>query len=407
MSTAPTTVAVDVASDVAARRARRVTSIDRGAYVGFVALSLVGLVLVILITAFVIYEAWPSFAANGLSWFTDGPTPLDVQLSAAFTDANTSLRAWPAIYGTLLTTGGALLIASPSRPRRDLRGRARTGLDGAIIEPTCRLLAGTPSVSSASFAILELAPWIDDHLISQEHGRQAGARRDDHGGQRAARDHRLDRHDRADHDRDLHRRPAGGADGVDARARSRSAATVGARLAASRWSRSGPPSWPAPASPSGAPIGEAIALSMASGSLGFTPNPLDGLWFFVEPARPLAAAIVDYSEGFDQAAAAADLFAFGAMLLVSTAALTLAARLVSIRSSAGSRAVPRRASDSIGSCSPGSPGSCWSPPWLRACSGCASAASGTSTGRSCTTAVAGLAREGRRRAASSTRSPAR
>jgi ABC-type phosphate transport system permease subunit len=79
----------------------------------------------------------------------------------------------------------------------------------------------------------------------------------------------------------------------------------------------------------GRAVGEAIALSMASGSLGFTPNVLDGLWFFVEPVRPLAAAIVDYSEGFDQAALRADLFAFGAVLLVSTAALTLGARLIS------------------------------------------------------------------------------
>ena len=45
--------------------------------------------------------------------------------------------------------------------------------------------------------------------------------------------------------------------------------------------------------------------------------------------RPLAAAIVDYSEGFEQPALRADLFAFGAVLLLSTAALTLAARLIS------------------------------------------------------------------------------
>src|SRR5262249_38800794 len=107
MSTAPITV--DVPTDAAAQRARRVTRIDRRAYGGFVAISLVGLVLVLLITAFVIYEARPSFAHNGLGWFTDSSTPLDVQLSSAFTDANRDLHAWPALYGTLLTTGGALL----------------------------------------------------------------------------------------------------------------------------------------------------------------------------------------------------------------------------------------------------------------------------------------------------------
>ena len=44
-------------------------------------------------------------------------------------------------------------------------------------------------------------------------------------------------------------------------------------------------------------LGEAIMLSMVSGSVGFAPNPLDGLTFFLEPARPLAATIVDNAEG--------------------------------------------------------------------------------------------------------------
>ena len=80
----------------------------------------------------------------------------------------------------------------------------------------------------------------------------------------------------------------------------------------------------------GRAVGEAIALSMATGGLGFTPNLLDGFSFFLEPVRPLASAIVDYSEGFDQAALRADLFAFGAVLLVATASMTLAARLISL-----------------------------------------------------------------------------
>ena len=44
-------------------------------------------------------------------------------------------------------------------------------------------------------------------------------------------------------------------------------------------------------------LGEAIMLSMVSGSVGFAPNPLDGVTFFFEPARPLAATIVDNAEG--------------------------------------------------------------------------------------------------------------
>ena len=44
-------------------------------------------------------------------------------------------------------------------------------------------------------------------------------------------------------------------------------------------------------------LGEAIMLSMVSGSVGFAPNPLDGITFFFEPTRPLAATIVDNAEG--------------------------------------------------------------------------------------------------------------
>ena len=44
-------------------------------------------------------------------------------------------------------------------------------------------------------------------------------------------------------------------------------------------------------------LGEAIMLSMVSGSVGFSPNPLDGITFFFEPLRTLAATIVEDSEG--------------------------------------------------------------------------------------------------------------
>jgi ABC-type phosphate transport system permease subunit len=77
----------------------------------------------------------------------------------------------------------------------------------------------------------------------------------------------------------------------------------------------------------GRAIGEAIMLSMTTGGLGFVPNPLDGLVFFLEPVRPLASAIVDYSEGIEGEQLRANLFAFGAVILVSALALMLAARL--------------------------------------------------------------------------------
>jgi ABC-type phosphate transport system permease subunit len=71
-------------------------------------------------------------------------------------------------------------------------------------------------------------------------------------------------------------------------------------------------------------LGEAIMLSMVSGSVGFAPNPLDGLTFFFEPARPLAATVVDNAEGLSVAPFGQTLYAFAAVLLVSAMFLSLA-----------------------------------------------------------------------------------
>jgi ABC-type phosphate transport system permease subunit len=69
-------------------------------------------------------------------------------------------------------------------------------------------------------------------------------------------------------------------------------------------------------------LGEAIMLSMVTGSVGFSPNPLDGILFFAEPARPLAATIVDNAEGLSVEPFAQTLYAYAAVLLVSAAFLS-------------------------------------------------------------------------------------
>jgi ABC-type phosphate transport system permease subunit len=79
----------------------------------------------------------------------------------------------------------------------------------------------------------------------------------------------------------------------------------------------------------GRAVGEAIALSMATGSIGFVPNPLDGYFFFLEPVRTMASSIVDYSEGFESPELKANLFAFGVILLITTATLTIGAKIAS------------------------------------------------------------------------------
>jgi phosphate transport system permease protein len=72
-------------------------------------------------------------------------------------------------------------------------------------------------------------------------------------------------------------------------------------------------------------LGEAIMLSMVSGSVGFAPNALDGLTFVFEPTRPLAAAIVEGAEGFSVKPYGQTLYAFGAVLLLSSLCLSLGA----------------------------------------------------------------------------------
>lgn len=65
-------------------------------------------------------------------------------------------------------------------------------------------------------------------------------------------------------------------------------------------------------------------LSMVSGSVGFAPNPADGLTFFFEPLRTLAATIVDNAEGLSVKPFGQTIYAMAAVLLVSSFFLSLA-----------------------------------------------------------------------------------
>src|ERR1700681_3211438 len=73
--------------------------------------ALVGAVVAMLLAmlVFVLDEAWPSFAHNGLHWFGPGGD-VDNQIQAIFTPGDVkglpqyTLHAWPLIWSTLLTT---------------------------------------------------------------------------------------------------------------------------------------------------------------------------------------------------------------------------------------------------------------------------------------------------------------
>jgi phosphate ABC transporter permease protein PstC len=302
---------------------------DRRTEYALGALAAMTLVLIVAMVATVFVKAWPSFHANGLSWFASGGD-VDAQLRAM--DENTPLpghsilylRAWPLIWGTIVTTVPAVVIAlavstlaaifltefAPAAVRRAL-------------EPVIRLLAGVPSVVYGLIGILVLAPLINDNLISEDRVKSvsyvvqlegadlmlaivilavmitpimvaliAGA---------------------------LASVPSSWKEGSAALGVNRWRTIVRVSLRTAR-----PAIVAATVLATARALGEAIMLSMVSGGRGFAANPLDGLTFLFEPVRPLAATIVQESAGLTIGPMSHTLYAMAAVLLVSATLLSFA-----------------------------------------------------------------------------------
>lgn len=287
------------------------------------------LALIVGMIVFVFSKAWPSFAHNGLAWFGSGGD-VDRQLEDIFNSpANPSnyvyeLRAWPLLWGTFVVTAGAvaigivfalfaaIFIVEFSPPRLN-----------SVLEPVVRLLAAVPSVVYGLIGILVIVPWVGEHLIS------------------------LKRKESVSNVIQLDGAGIGVgifilaimivpimiAIVVDAlRAVPRSWTEGAAALGVNRWRvawtigvRTARPAVIAAAVLATArALGEAIMLSMVSGSASFAPNPFDGVTFIFEPTRPLASALVENVEGLSVAPFGQTLFAFAAVLLVSSMFLSLA-----------------------------------------------------------------------------------
>jgi phosphate ABC transporter permease protein PstC len=298
------------------------------------AIALLTLVVIAAVAVFVFIAGWPSFRANGLSWFTAGPIPLDRQLGYAFTGGPdgqpyTQLNAWPAIAGTIMSTFGALLIAFPlSLLTAVFMAELAPKRIAAILSPIVTMLAATPSVVFGLFAILVIGPWITNHLISQSVANELAIIV-----------------------------PIGGASvllatlvlAVMIAPLMTAIFTDALRAVPTKWKEGaialGCDPWrmsrrvsitairPALVAGTslaiGRAVGEAIAVSMAGGGIAFVPNPADGIWFLFEPVRPLAPTVVDYSEGFSGDVLRSNLFAIGVVLFITTAALTVGAKIAS------------------------------------------------------------------------------
>ncbi|MGO9322834.1 MAG: phosphate ABC transporter permease subunit PstC [Solirubrobacteraceae bacterium] len=293
------------------------------------ALAAAVLVMIALMVITVLVKAWPSFSYNGLSWFAPGgdvDTQLRVMREGTPLPGHGLLyfRAWPLIWGTLITTILAVLLAlvastlaavfmtefAPAPVRRTL-------------EPVIRLLAGVPSVIYGLIGILALAPWINEHLISNSRKQSVIYVVQINGADLATATVILT----------VMILPimtaisANALAAVPASWREGSAA-LGVNRWRTIWRVSLRTAWPAIAAATvlatARALGEAVMLAMVSGGRGFAANPLDGLTFLFEPVRPLAATIFQESEGLTIGPLAHTIYAMGAVLLVSATLLSLA-----------------------------------------------------------------------------------
>jgi phosphate transport system permease protein len=306
---------------------------ERLAHACFALAGAASLIVLGLVVGYVLWRAWPAFEANGLSYFGHRHDPgLDRELGLATQQPHgvpfRQLHAWPAIYGTLLTTGGAILLGLPFSLLTAIfvaelapRPLAR------LMEPLVRLMAAVPSVVWGLLGLLVLSPFIERVFISDELASRYARVVPLRGGSILVGilvlvcmtvPFQIAIFTDALRAVPAPWREGGRALGLDAWRVTlkillpviRPAIATGVVLATGR------------------AIGEAIALSMTTGGLAFVPNPLDRLVFLLEPAHPLASTIVDYhSEGLLQGALAADLFSFAALILLSALAMMLAVRL--------------------------------------------------------------------------------
>jgi phosphate transport system permease protein len=293
------------------------------------ALACVVLALIAGMIIFVFGKAWPSFSHNGVDWFSPfaGGSVDDELVNIFESPANPSqyvytMHAWPLIYATVLITLTAVVISTafallssmfivefaPEALRR-------------VLEPVVRLLAAVPSVIYGLIGILVVVKFFDDRLISQ-------GSRDSVAGVIQLNGFSwgvgaliltvmitpimiaiiVDA---------LRTVPVGWREGSVSLGINRWRALWTVSVRAAR-----PAIVAAAVLATARALGEAIMLSMVTGSVGFQPNPLDGVIYFVEPARPLAATIVDNAEGLSVPPFEQTLYAFAAVLLISAAFLS-------------------------------------------------------------------------------------
>jgi phosphate transport system permease protein len=301
---------------------------DQRAELGLGALVCVVVAVLVAMLAFILNEAWPSFAHNGWSWFGPGGNA-DTQIQAIFTSSDLNqapqfmIRAWPLIWSTILTTVGAVVISFVcSLFVAVFMVEFAPAPLKLVLEPVVRLLASVPSVIYGLVGVMVVVPFIGNHLITQ--------------GEKASVTPVIQLSGPsllaavviltvmispimiAIFAEGLRSVPRGWLEGSLALGvnrwrtfwriavvTARPAMIAGTVLATAR------------------ALGESVMLSMVSGTIAFAPNPVDGLIFFFEPSRGLAPTILHNTDELSSPPMKHTLFAFAAVLLVSALAFSL------------------------------------------------------------------------------------
>jgi phosphate transport system permease protein len=242
------------------------------------------------------------------------------------------LRAWPLLYGTLLTTVLALALALPFALLSSIFiVELAPHTLRRLISPVVRLLASVPSVIYGLIGILVLVPFVGNHLITIPEKRSLVGTVELTGASLGVAALILavmiapimialigDA---------LGSVPNAWREGAMALGAHRLRATLAVSLRAIR-----PAIVAASALACARALGEAVMISMVSGSVSFAPNLSHGpLTFLAEPVRTFASSIVDNHEGFGGAPALdSTLYSFALLLLFSAVALSIGAYLVKL-----------------------------------------------------------------------------
>jgi ABC-type phosphate transport system permease subunit len=284
---------------------------------------------------FVAVQAWPTFAHNGLSWLGPGGN-VDTQLGHMATvshptAADYHLRAWPLLYGTLLITGVALILALPTALLSSIFivEFAPSPVRRVII-PVVRLLAAVPSVLYGLLGALVLAPFVHNNIITASeiasHAHKVQLTGEGVGLTAVVLALMITPIMVALISDALSGVPNSWREGAAALGVHKLRATLAVSLRAIR-----PAIVAATALACARALGEAVMVQLVSGGRAYAPNLTEGPVALLEPARSLASAIIAYNEElFGAPAVKSSLYAFALLLLFSAVVLSVASYLVKL-----------------------------------------------------------------------------